>query len=72
MADLSAGSGKIHVPPYYRDFITQAERVRDHLLAVNEPEAAQETRSTPAEKAIDITRVFRDAARRHRDELRAR
>lgn len=70
MPGQSAGAGAAAVPPYYRDFLTQAERVRDHLLTVGEPEAAQETRPTPAELAIDITRVFCEAASRHRDELR--
>ncbi|MGH3922960.1 MAG: alkaline phosphatase family protein, partial [Pseudonocardiaceae bacterium] len=66
----SAAAGEAEVPPYYRDFIAQAERVRAHLLAVGEPEVAQGTGPTPAERAIDITRLFREAADRHRDELR--
>jgi hypothetical protein len=56
-------------PQYYRDFVTQAEHVKEHLLEVGEPEAAQETRPAPTEKAIDVTRVFHEAASRHRDEL---
>ncbi|MGB6164962.1 MAG: hypothetical protein WCF33_09845 [Pseudonocardiaceae bacterium] len=65
----SAGTGDADMPQYYRDFVTQAEHVKARLLAVGEPEATQETRSAPAEKAIDITRMFREAASRHRDEL---
>jgi hypothetical protein len=58
------------MPQYHRDFVTQAEHVKEHLLAVGEPEATQEARAAPAEKAIDITRMFREAASQHRDELR--
>jgi phospholipase C len=69
IADHRVAAGDGQVPPYYRDFIAQAEQVRKHLLAVGEPEAAQESRPAPAEKAVDITRLFREAARRHRAEL---
>lgn len=64
----SAGTHEADIPQYYRDFIAQAEQVEEHLLSVGEPEATQKTRSTPTEKAIDVTRVFREAASRHRDE----
>lgn len=68
-SDQSAGMRDADIPPYYRDFVTQAERVKERLLAVGEPEATQERPLAPAEKAIDITRMFREAANRHRDEL---
>ncbi|MGH3686154.1 MAG: alkaline phosphatase family protein [Pseudonocardiaceae bacterium] len=63
------GTTQADVPQYYRDFVTQAEQVKEHLLAVGEPEATQETRSTPVGMAIDVTRIFHEAASRHRDEL---
>ncbi|MGH3999831.1 MAG: hypothetical protein ACRDTJ_20490 [Pseudonocardiaceae bacterium] len=69
MSDHSAPTREMDMSRYYRDFAAQAERVKDHLREVGEPEAAQETRPVPAEKAIDVTRVFHEAAKRHRDEL---
>jgi hypothetical protein len=69
MSAQSADTREADIPQYYRDFVAQAEQVEEHLLGVGEPEATQDTRSTPAEKAIDVTRVFREAASRHRDEL---
>jgi phospholipase C len=69
MSDSSAQTRAVDMPRYYRDFVAQAEQVKEHLLEVGEPEAAQETRPTPAEKAIDVTHVFHEAAKRHRNEL---
>jgi phospholipase C len=69
MPDQSTQAQAMDTPQYYRDFVTQAEHVKEHLLEVGEPEAAQETRPAPTEKAIDVTRVFHEAASRHRDEL---
>jgi hypothetical protein len=63
------GTGDADVPQYYRDFVAQAEQVEARLLAVGEPEAAQEIRSSLVGKAIDVTRMFHEAASRHRDEL---
>jgi phospholipase C len=57
------------IPQYYRDFAAQAEYVKEHLREVGEPEASQKIRSGLVEKAIDVTRVFDEAASRHRDEL---
>jgi phospholipase C len=68
-AGQSAGTREADIPQYYCDFVAQAQQVEEHLLTVGEPEATQDTRSTPAEKAIDVTRVFCEAASRHRDEL---
>ncbi|MGH3720272.1 MAG: alkaline phosphatase family protein [Pseudonocardiaceae bacterium] len=69
MSGQSAGASEADMPPYYHDFVAQAEQVKEHLLAVGEPEATQQTGVTPHETAIDITRVFGEAASRHRDEL---
>lgn len=41
----------------------------DTYQLVGEPEAAQKIRPAPTEKAIDVTRIFHEAASRHRDEL---
>jgi phospholipase C len=57
------------IPAYYRDFVTQAEHVKKHLLAVGELEATRDMRPAPVEMAIDVTHIFCDAASRHRDEL---
>jgi hypothetical protein len=57
------------MPHYYRDFVTQAEQVKEHLFAIGEPEAARGTGPAPIEEAIDVTRLFSEAASRHRDEL---
>lgn len=67
-SDHNTGTGDVEIPSYYDDFIAQAENVREHLLAVGEPEARQEIRPS-VEKVIDITRVFHEAANRHRDEV---
>ena len=69
MPSQSATTGEAGMPQYYRDFVTQAEHVKERLLAVGEPEATGETPSAPVEKATDITRMFHEAASRHRDEL---
>jgi phospholipase C len=61
----------VEVPPHYRDFVAQAKAVEEHLHEVGEPEAAQEIGSAPAAKARDVTRVFQEAAERHRQELRS-
>ncbi|MGH3822143.1 MAG: alkaline phosphatase family protein [Pseudonocardiaceae bacterium] len=68
-SDHRARARAVDMPQYYRDFVTQAEHVKEHLLEVGEPEAAQEIRPAPDEKAIDVTHVFCEAANRHRDEL---
>jgi len=64
-----AGVAEADMPPYYREFAAQAEYVKGHLLAVGEPEAARETQLAPIEKAAEVTRMFHEAASRHRDEL---
>jgi phospholipase C len=69
MSDHSVDVPKADIPSYYREFVTQAKQVKESLLALDEPEATQETRPAPVEMAIDITRIFREAASRHRDEL---
>ena len=69
MSGHSARARTADMPQYYRDFVAQAEHVNEHLLEVDEPQAAQQTRPAPDEKAIDVTRVFHEAADRHRDEL---
>jgi phospholipase C len=56
-------------PPYYLDFITQAENVEQRLLDVGEPEATQQTSPVAVQQACDITRIFHEAAGRHRAEL---
>ncbi len=68
-SDHSERAPAVDMPQYYREFVAQAEHVKERLLEVGEPEATQETRPAPAEKAIDVTRVFHKAASRHRDEL---
>jgi phospholipase C len=65
----SSAFGEASIPPYYRDFIAQAQQVEEHLLSVDEPEAAQEMPEAPIEKTFDVTRIFSEAANRHRNEL---
>lgn len=69
LPDRSAQARSVEIPQYYRDFVVQADQVKEHLLEVGEPEATQVNRQAPDQKAIDVTRVFCEAASRHRDEL---
>jgi phospholipase C len=69
-SDHDPGSREADIPQYYCDFVAQAEHVEQHLRTVSEPEATQEIRPAPAEKALDVSRVFREAASRHRHQLR--
>ncbi|MGH3428382.1 MAG: alkaline phosphatase family protein, partial [Mycobacteriales bacterium] len=66
--DHDPGDTDQDLPPYYRDFVTQAEWVRRHLIAVGEPEAVHDAFLPSASGAPNVTRVFRAAARRHRDD----
>jgi hypothetical protein len=65
----SAGIRKAGIPQHYCPFVAQAEHVAEHLCALGEPEATQRIRSTPVEKATDVTRIFQEAASRHRNQL---
>ena len=56
------------MPDYYGDFIAQADRVRDHLTAVGEPEMTSVGGSgtSGVGTAEGITAAFAQAAHRHR------
>lgn len=54
------------IPSYYRDFIRQAEKVRKHLGAVDEPEIRNVTPSAGVQSAAEVTAAFQAAAHRHR------
>ena len=67
----SKAAAATEVPAVETTFIAQAERVREHLLAVGEPEVTTgEDHLSPTERGADITQVFLAAAKRHRAELR--
>ena len=57
------------VPEYYRDFLKQAEQVREHLDEIGEPEAAP-IEAAPAQPQLgaEVTLAFAKAAHRHRHE----
>jgi phospholipase C len=59
------------VPPYYESFVTLADQVHTRLSGVGEPEAAALQATTPAERAAEISRVFAEAAVRHRSAAQA-
>jgi phospholipase C len=55
------------VPPYYQSFEEQAEEVYRHLEDVGEPEAiAAQPTGSAVDRSAQISRVFADAAHRHR------
>jgi len=54
------------VPAYYRDFIKQAEQVREHLAEVGEPEVMSIGKLDDVQDATEVTQAFIDAAHRHR------
>jgi phospholipase C len=54
------------VPPYYEEFLEQADRVRAHLTAVGEPEILPTAGATGAARGETITAAFHAAAHRHR------
>ena len=60
------------VPGYYRDFIAQADLVRDHLTTVGEPEVAGPADPSALRRAVQTSRDFSAAAERHRRELAGR
>ncbi|HEX4754612.1 MAG TPA: alkaline phosphatase family protein [Candidatus Dormibacteraeota bacterium] len=72
-ADAPQGNG---VPPapvsqYFQPFAKQAEMVHRHLLAVGETEAKTTPvrAKAPIQRGAEITQIFTDAARRHREQL---
>ena len=54
------------VPPYYRDFIDQADEVRKHLLTLGEPEMPANAAPAGVQRASQTTNAFNQAAHRHR------
>jgi phospholipase C len=55
------------VPAHYQPFVTLAEQVQQHLVAVGEPEAIGASPSgRPVERSAQISRTFAAAAARHR------
>ncbi|MGX7678395.1 alkaline phosphatase family protein [Jatrophihabitans sp. DSM 45814] len=54
------------VPTHYQPFVAQAEKVRAHLVAINEPEAGAVNATSDSVRASQITAAFSDAAHRHR------
>lgn len=59
-------TGAPDVPDYYRDFIKQAELVRQRLVKVGEPELTEVTRKPGVERAAEVSAAFQAAAHRHR------
>jgi phospholipase C len=57
------------IPDYYRDFITQAEQVRERLDRLGEPETGPIAPDTPPPQlGAEVTLAFAKAAHRHRHE----
>jgi phospholipase C len=62
-----APATKQEIPDYYRDFLKQAEQVRQHLDTVGEPEVEPTAAMRPgAELGAEVTLAFAKAAHRHR------
>jgi phospholipase C len=59
----------VEVPPHYLDFVRQADLVRERLRQEGEPEALRAAPAQPAQRAVETTDLFLDAARRHRQAL---
>jgi phospholipase C len=54
------------VPSYYSDFLAQTELVREHMLAVQEPEATRLDTTTSVHDGDAVAAAFDEAAHRHR------
>ncbi len=70
-AAQGSGAAPASVAQYFQPFAKQADMVHRHLLAVGETEAkATPVRAkAPVERGAEITQIFTDAARRHREQL---
>ncbi|MFE3525566.1 alkaline phosphatase family protein [Streptomyces sp. NPDC059161] len=64
-AEFPSTTGEI--PPYYADFMKQADFVGHHLIALGEPEGSWPSATAPLHRAVQITEAFTAAARRHRE-----
>ena len=54
------------IPGYYRDFIKQADEVRQRLSDLGEPEITEVTAPGPVQRAAETSVAFEQAAHRHR------
>lgn len=70
-AGQGSGAPPASVSQYFQPFAKQAEMVHRHLLAVGETEAKTTPvrAKAPIERGAEITQIFTDAARRHREQL---
>jgi phospholipase C len=70
-AEQASGAPPASVSQYFQPFAKQADMVHRHLLAVGEDEAKATPVRTkaPIERGAQITQIFTDAARRHREQL---
>lgn len=59
-------AGRLRLQGHLRDFASQGDRVHRALAEVGEPEASGVNRSRAAARAADVSRVFAEAAVRHR------
>jgi phospholipase C len=59
-------AGRLRLHGHLKDFANQADRVHRTLVEVGEPEAGGVDRSRDAAPAADASRVFTEAATRHR------
>jgi len=63
-------AGRLRLHGHLRDFANQADRVHRTLAEVGEPEAGGVDRSRSAVRSADVSRVFAEAATRHRRDTR--
>lgn len=54
------------IPDYYRDFLKQADEVRQKLSQVGEPEMAAATAPGQLQRSAQTSEAFQQAAHRHR------
>jgi phospholipase C len=68
-ADQLGNGASDWIPPYYREFLAQADRARRHLQKLGEPEVEGMSRPRTRHGGTEFTATFNAAAERHRAEV---
>jgi phospholipase C len=62
-------TAKTSIPPYYREFLAQADQARKHLQKLGEPEVEGMARPRTRRGGSEFNATFNEAAKRHRYEV---
>jgi phospholipase C len=65
----SRAQGTTWMPPYFKEFLGQADVARKHLMSLGEYEATGLPKATTKTGGVSFMEAFKAAARRHRAEL---